>query len=119
MRLQDASTLVGSVAVRRPGPVVSVRDHYDKVDGVFSRVRALLLARYGDLGLSEDDFPNGGYEREMFIDEAATFLGVSLDFIYREVASGSMPGFKISNRLRFRKSELILWKEEQRVGRGA
>jgi excisionase family DNA binding protein len=50
------------------------------------------------------------------VKEAAAYLGVSVDTIYRN-ADGELPAFKVGNQWRFRLDELDAWmKKEGRRG---
>ena len=62
-------------------------------------------------------------EREvMNVDQAARYLGVSSDTMYKYLSSGKLPAFKLGNRWRLKKSTLDRWMEKQskpHVSRGA
>jgi len=45
----------------------------------------------------------------MDIRQAAHYLGISSDSLYRYAATGFIPAFRIGNRWRFRKSRLEEW----------
>ena len=49
------------------------------------------------------------------IDELCDLLKVEPKTIYQLTYRGKIPHYKITNRLRFRQSEIISWIEEQRV----
>ena len=49
--------------------------------------------------------------------EAAKFLGVSPDTLYRYAAKGTVPTFKLGNRWKFRRSKLIAWMEALETAR--
>ena len=49
----------------------------------------------------------------MDIREAAEYLGVSTDTLYKYAAEGFIPAFKLGNRWRFKKSMLDAWMETQ------
>lgn len=49
----------------------------------------------------------------MDIRQAADYLGVSADSLYRYAAEGVIPGFRLGNRWRFKKSRLDQWMDEQ------
>ena len=49
----------------------------------------------------------------MNIRQAAAYLGVSPDTLYKYVAEESIPAFKLGNRWRFKKSKLDEWMEEE------
>ena len=40
-------------------------------------------------------------------------LGISPDSLYRYAAEGTLPGFRLGNRWRFKKTRLDAWMEEQ------
>jgi excisionase family DNA binding protein len=45
----------------------------------------------------------------MDIRQAADYLGISGDTLYRYASEGSIPAFKLGNRWRFKKSLLDAW----------
>jgi excisionase family DNA binding protein len=49
----------------------------------------------------------------MNIRQAAKYLGVSPDTLYKYLSRGSIPAFKLGNRWRFKKSMLDRWMERQ------
>jgi excisionase family DNA binding protein len=49
----------------------------------------------------------------MDIRQAADYLGISTDSLYRYASDGILPGFRLGNRWRFRKSCLDQWMDEQ------
>ncbi len=49
----------------------------------------------------------------MDIRMAADYLGISTDSLYRYAAEGTLPGFRLGNRWRFKKSRLDEWMDEQ------
>jgi excisionase family DNA binding protein len=49
----------------------------------------------------------------MDIRQAAEYLGVSGDTLYRYAAEGFIPAFKLGNRWRFRKNLLDSWMDEK------
>jgi excisionase family DNA binding protein len=51
----------------------------------------------------------------MTIRQAAAYLGVTPDSMYKYVAEGSIPAFKIGNRWRFKKSQIDAWMDEKSV----
>jgi excisionase family DNA binding protein len=56
----------------------------------------------------------------MDIRQAAEYLGISGDTLYRYASEGFVPAFKLGNRWRFRKSLLDAWMDEKSgVGRSA
>jgi excisionase family DNA binding protein len=55
----------------------------------------------------------------MDIRQAAEYLGISGDTLYRYASEGFVPAFKLGNRWRFRKSLLDGWMDEKSgVGAG-
>lgn len=46
------------------------------------------------------------------IDEAADYLGIAPDTLYRYAASGEIPAFKLGNRWRFRLTAINKWMEK-------
>ncbi len=49
----------------------------------------------------------------MKIRQAAQYLGVTSDTLYRYAQNGDVPGFKLGNRWRFKKSVLDSWMEQR------
>lgn len=49
----------------------------------------------------------------MDIRQAADYLGISADSLYRYAATGFIPAFRIGNRWRFRKSRLEEWMDSR------
>ncbi len=49
----------------------------------------------------------------MDIRQAADYLGISGDTLYRYASEGFVPAFKLGNRWRFRKSLLDTWMDEK------
>ncbi len=49
----------------------------------------------------------------MDIRQAAHYLGISADSLYRYAATGFIPAFRIGNRWRFRKSRLEEWMDSR------
>ncbi len=49
----------------------------------------------------------------MDIRQAAHYLGISGDTLYRYASEGFVPAFKLGNRWRFRKSLLDSWMDEK------
>jgi excisionase family DNA binding protein len=49
----------------------------------------------------------------MDIRQAAHYLGVSADSLYRYAATGFIPAFRIGNRWRFRRSRLEEWMDSR------
>ncbi len=54
----------------------------------------------------------------MDIRQAAEYLGISGDTLYRYASEGFVPAFKLGNRWRFRKSLLDGWMDEKSGVRG-
>ena len=53
----------------------------------------------------------------MDIRQAAEYLGISGDTLYRYASEGFVPAFKLGNRWRFRKSLLDGWMDEKSAAR--
>ncbi len=51
----------------------------------------------------------------MDIRDAAAYLGVSADALYRYASEGVIPAFRLGNRWRFQKALLDKWMSEQSV----
>jgi excisionase family DNA binding protein len=49
----------------------------------------------------------------MNIRQASQYLGISPDTLYRYVAEEKIPGFKLGNRWKFKKTTLDRWMEKQ------
>jgi len=49
----------------------------------------------------------------MNIRQAAQYLGVSRDTLYRYISEGLIPAFKLGNRWKFRKTILDRWMERK------
>lgn len=49
----------------------------------------------------------------MDIRQAADYLGISADSLYRYAATGFIPAFRLGNRWRFRKSRLDEWMDRR------
>ncbi len=49
----------------------------------------------------------------MDIRQASAYLGISADSLYRYASEGTIPGFRLGNRWRFKKSRLDHWMDEQ------
>jgi len=49
----------------------------------------------------------------MDIRQAAGYLGISSDTLYRYASEGFVPAFKLGNRWRFKKSLLDAWMDRQ------
>jgi excisionase family DNA binding protein len=54
-----------------------------------------------------------GVREVMDIRQAADYLGISGDTLYRYASEGFVPAFKLGNRWRFRKSLLDGWMDEK------
>ena len=52
------------------------------------------------------------------IREAAEYLGVSADTMYKYASDGFVPAFKLGNRWRFRRQRLIEWMDERAEKQG-
>ncbi len=52
----------------------------------------------------------------MDIRQASEYLGISADSLYRYASEGTIPGFRLGNRWRFKKSRLDSWMDEQSGG---
>ncbi len=53
------------------------------------------------------------FREVMDIRQAADYLGISADTLYRYASEGFVPAFKLGNRWRFRKSLLDDWMDEK------
>ncbi|HXP07627.1 MAG TPA: helix-turn-helix domain-containing protein [Acidobacteriaceae bacterium] len=53
------------------------------------------------------------FREVMDIRQAADYLGISGDTLYRYASEGFIPAFKLGNRWRFRKSLLDTWMDEK------
>jgi excisionase family DNA binding protein len=53
------------------------------------------------------------FREVMDIRQAADYLGISGDTLYRYASEGFVPAFKLGNRWRFRKSLLDGWMDEK------
>ena len=49
--------------------------------------------------------------------EASTYLGVSRETLYKYLSDGRIPGFKLGNRWKFKKTVLDRWMEAQSQAR--
>jgi len=49
----------------------------------------------------------------MTVDQAAQYLGVSPDTLYKYLSEGKVPAFKLGNRWRLKKTTLDRWMERQ------
>lgn len=57
--------------------------------------------------------PQPALREVMDIRQAAEYLGISGDTLYRYASEGFVPAFKLGNRWRFRKSLLDGWMDEK------
>ena len=53
-------------------------------------------------------------EELLTIEELAKYLKISKYTLYKMLEKGKVPGFKIANQWRFKKSDIDRWIEEQR-----
>jgi len=53
------------------------------------------------------------YREVMDIRQAAEYLGISGDTLYRYASEGFIPAFKLGNRWRFKRSHLEHWMDQQ------
>ena len=49
----------------------------------------------------------------MDIRQAAEYLGISADSLYRYASENTIPAFRLGNRWRFKKTRLDAWMDEQ------
>jgi excisionase family DNA binding protein len=54
----------------------------------------------------------------MDIRQAADYLGISADTLYKYASEGFVPAFKLGNRWRFKRSRLNDWMDQQSSGGG-
>jgi excisionase family DNA binding protein len=52
----------------------------------------------------------------MDIRQAADYLGISADTLYKYASEGFVPAFKLGNRWRFKRSRLNDWMDQQSTG---
>ena len=52
------------------------------------------------------------------IRQAADYLGISADTLYKYASEGFVPAFKLGNRWRFKRSRLNEWMDQQSSGGG-
>ncbi len=57
-----------------------------------------------------------GVREVMDIQQAADYLGISPDTLYKYAMSGFVPAFKLGNRWRFKKSLIDVWMEKMSEG---
>ena len=70
----------------------------------------------GKPGANEGKLPAGwwGELREvMNVEQAAGYLGVSPDTLYKYLSDGKVPAFKLGNRWRLKRTTLDRWMERQ------
>ena len=53
------------------------------------------------------------FREVMDIRDAAEYLGISADTLYKYASEGFIPAFKLGNRWRFKRSLLESWMEQQ------
>lgn len=53
------------------------------------------------------------------IRQAAEFLGISTDSLYKYAAESTVPAFRLGNRWKFQRSRMLAWMEEQSSAIGA
>jgi excisionase family DNA binding protein len=54
----------------------------------------------------------------MNVRQASQYMGISADTLYRYVAEEKIPGFKLGNRWKFKKTTLDRWMEKQSLATG-
>lgn len=54
--------------------------------------------------------------KRLSVEDAAAFLGVSKDFVYRKSASGEITSYKIGKRLEFAEADLVAFRESRKRG---
>ena len=55
----------------------------------------------------------GDLREVMNVEQAARYLGVSPDTLYKYLSEGKVPAFKLGNRWRLKKTTLDRWMERQ------
>ena len=55
----------------------------------------------------------GDLREVMNVEQAARYLGVSPDTLYKYLSDGKVPAFKLGNRWRLKKTTLDRWMERQ------
>lgn len=55
----------------------------------------------------------------MDVAQAARYLGVSADSLYKYLSEGKLPAFKLGNRWRLKKTALDSWMEKQSQSRSS
>jgi len=59
----------------------------------------------------------GDLREGMNVEQAARYLGVSPDTLYKYLSDGQVPAFKLGNRWRLKKTTLDRWMERQSQAR--
>ena len=59
----------------------------------------------------------GDLREVMNVEQAARYLGVSPDTLYKYLSEGQVPAFKLGNRWRLKKTTLDRWMERQSQAR--
>jgi len=59
----------------------------------------------------------GDLREVMNVEQAARYLGVSPDTLYKYLSDGQVPAFKLGNRWRLKKTTLDRWMERQSQAR--
>jgi excisionase family DNA binding protein len=87
---------------------------------VYTRTPGLEAAREGVSWEAFDPMKAhtaGTEQREvMDIRQAADYLGISADTLYKYASEGFVPAFKLGNRWRFKRSRLNDWMDQQSTG---
>jgi excisionase family DNA binding protein len=86
---------------------------------VYTRRRGMLPGRKfpGRNGTPMKAQTAGTEQREvMDIRQAADYLGISADTLYKYASEGFVPAFKLGNRWRFKRSRLNDWMDQQSSG---
>ena len=72
------------------------------------------MARQAQAAADGPEAGAGAGTREvMDVRQAADYLGISADTLYRYASEGSVPAFRLGNRWRFKKSRLDTWMDTQ------
>jgi excisionase family DNA binding protein len=92
----------------------------DRGNRVYTRRRGMLPGRKFPLGRNGTPMKAqtaGTEPREvMDIRQAADYLGISADTLYKYASEGFVPAFKLGNRWRFKRSRLNDWMDQQSSG---
>ncbi len=64
-------------------------------------------------GIGMGDGSAGDWREVMNVEQAARYLGVTPDTLYKYLSEGKIPAFKLGNRWRLKKSTLDQWMEQQ------